>query len=144
MTRMLFIAAAAAAVLAAQAQAQDAAPAQTPQGERGGWMQRDMTRDQAQQMPAMLFQRFDVNHDGVLTRQEAEQALSQIGGADEGRGGGRAQRMIARLFGDAQSVTLAQAQAQALARFDAQDLNHDGVVTAAEREQAREARRGGQ
>jgi hypothetical protein len=48
--------------------------------------------------------------------------------------------MIAQAFGDAQSVTLQQFEAKALARFDAQDLNHDGTVTAAERQQAREQR----
>jgi hypothetical protein len=45
--------------------------------------------------------------------------------------------MINRMFGDAQSITLQQAEAQALARFDRDDLNHDGVVTAAERQQVR-------
>ena len=103
------------------------------QDEKGGgrWMQ-DMTRQQAQQMTDDMFQRFDVNHDGVLTRQEAEQAAAQFGGS-----GGRAGRMIDRLFGDAQSVTLQQAEAQALARFDRDDLNHDGTVTGDERKQAR-------
>lgn len=125
MTRYLLIAAVAAA-FSTQVQAQ----------EGGGWMQRDMTRQQTQQMTDAMFQRFDLNHDGVLTRQEAEQARSQMGGGGEGRGGGRAERMITRVFGDQQSVTLAQVEAQALARFDAQDLNHDGVVTSDEREQA--------
>jgi Ca2+-binding EF-hand superfamily protein len=99
--------------------------------ERGGRMQQDMTRQQAQQMAESMFQRFDLNHDGTVTRQEADQAASQFGG----RGG----RMIDRLFGDAQSLTLQQAEQQALARFDRDDLNHDGVVTAAERQQARAA-----
>ena len=131
MTRYLLIAAAAAA-FSTQVQAQ----------EGGGW-QRDMTRAQAQQMTDAMFQRIDLNHDGVLTREEAEQARSQMGaGGDSGRGG-RAERRIARLFGDQQSVTLAQAEAQALARFDAEDLNHDGVVTSDEREQARAARQQG-
>jgi hypothetical protein len=52
--------------------------------------------------------------------------------------------MIAQAFGNAQSVTLQQFETQALARFDAQDLNHDGTVTAAERQQAREQRAQGQ
>jgi Ca2+-binding EF-hand superfamily protein len=82
-------------------------------------------------MADRMFQRFDLNHDGVVTRQEAEQAAAQFGG--------RGERMIDRLFGDAQSLTLQQAESQALARFDRDDLNHDGVVTAAEREQARAA-----
>ena len=38
-----------------------------------------MTRAQAQQMADTMFQRFDLNHDGTVTRQEAEQAASQFG-----------------------------------------------------------------
>jgi len=126
MTRHLLIAAVATAAFATQAGAQS--------GDRhGGFMQSDMTRQQATQFADMMFQRFDLNHDGVVTRAEAQQALSQAGG----EGSGRAEHMLARLFGDSQSVTQAQAEAQAQAHFDAQDLNHDGVVTPAEREQAR-------
>jgi hypothetical protein len=100
-------------------------------GGRGGWMQ-DQTRAQAQQQADAMFQRLDVNHDGVVTRQEAEQVASQFG-----RGGGRAEKMIDRAFGSAQSLTQQQFEAQALARFDRDDANHDGVVTVAERQQAR-------
>ena len=100
-----------------------------------GWNQEDMTRQQAQQMADSMFQRSDLNHDGVVTRKEAEQAGSQFGAGE------RAERMMDRLFGDAQSLTAQQAEAQALARFDSQDLNHDGVVTSAERQQARAALR---
>ena len=99
--------------------------------ERGGFMQQDMTRAQAQQMADAMFQRFDTNHDGVVTRDEAQQAAAQFGG--------RGQRMIDRVFGTEQSLTLQQFEAQSLARFDRDDLNHDGIVTAAEREQARAA-----
>lgn len=99
--------------------------------EGGGWAGRDMTRDQAKQQADMMFQRFDLNHDGIVTRQEAEQAAAQFGA------GRRAEKMIDRMFGSAQSLTLQQAEAEALARFDRDDLNHDGVVTAAERQQAR-------
>ena len=136
MTRYLLIAAAAAAC-STQVQAQ------APQGEGGGRMQRDVTRQQTQEMTDMMFRRFDLNHDGVLTRQEAEQAAAQLGGGDDSRRGARAERRIARLFGDQQSVTLAQAEAEALARFDAEDLNHDGIVSGDEREQARAARQQG-
>ena len=52
---------------------------------RGGMMQ-DMTRAQAQQRADSMFQRFDTNHDGTITRQEAEQAAAQFGG--------RGQRMV--------------------------------------------------
>jgi len=78
-----------------------------------------------------MFQRIDLNHDGIVTRQEAEQVAAQFGE--------RGEKMVNRMFGDAQSITLQQAETQALARFDRDDLNHDGVVTAAERQQARAA-----
>ena len=101
--------------------------------EAGGSMQQDMTRQQAQQRADQMFQRFDVNHTGLITRQQAEQMAAQFGD--------RGQRMVDRIFGSAQSLTLQQFEAQQLARFDAMDLNHDGTVTAAEREQAREQTR---
>ena len=110
-----------------------AAAAQDQGGGRGMWMQ-DMTRAQAQQMADGMFQRFDANHDGTVTRKEAEAAMAQFGGGE------RAERMLDRIFGTAQSVTLQQFEAQSLTRFDAQDLNHDGTVTAAERQQARAQR----
>jgi len=101
--------------------------------EGGGPMQQDMTRAQAQQRADQMFQRFDVNHTGVITRAHAEEMAAQFGG--------RGERMVDRLFGTAQSLTLQQFEAQQLARFDAMDLNHDGTVTAAEREQARQQMR---
>jgi len=101
--------------------------------EGGGYMQQDMTRAEAQQRADQMFQRFDVNHRGVITRQDAEQMAAQFGE--------RGQRMIDRVFGSAQSLTLQQFEAQQLSRFDAMDLNHDGTVTAAERQQARAAMR---
>jgi hypothetical protein len=107
---------------------------------QGGFMQRDMTRDQAKQMADLMFQRLDANRDGIVTKAEADQAAAQLGGGENGRGAGRIQRMIQRAFTASDSVTQAQFEAQALARFDAQDLNHDGTVTAAERQQRREQR----
>jgi hypothetical protein len=142
MTKSLFIAAAAVAAFAGQAQAQTPAPApeqaQSQANLRGNWLQADTTRQQAQQRADMMFQKLDANHDGVVTRQEAEQAAAQMGG---GQGGGkRFAGLIDRLFGQGDSVSQAQFEAQALARFDRQDLNHDGVVTGDERQQARSAR----
>jgi hypothetical protein len=99
--------------------------------QQGGMMDQDMTRAEAQQRADMMFQRFDANHDGVITRDEAQQAAAQFGE--------RGQRMVDRLFGTAQSITLQQFEAQTLARFDRDDLNHDGVVTTTERQQARAA-----
>ena len=110
----------------------------------GGWMQRDQSRAEAQQRADMMFQMMDTNKDGTVTRAEAEQAMAQFqasrGGDNGGRGGGRMQRMMDQAFATSQSLTQAQFEAQALARFDAMDLNHDGTVTAAERQQLREQR----
>jgi hypothetical protein len=146
MRKMLFAAVLGTTILATPAGAQwtpqpamPVPPVQTaPQGGHvGGHMQVDRTRQQAQQDADAMFQRYDVNHDGVVTRDEAQQALAQWAAAHGGggEGAGRAQRMLDRMFAGAPSATLQQFEAQALARFDRQDLNHDGVVTADERHQ---------
>ena len=112
--------------------------------ERGGYGQRDQTRAEAQQRADMMFQMMDANRDGTVTKAEAQEALAQFeaarGGDDSGRGSGRMQRMIDQAFATSPSMTLPQFEAQSLARFDAADLNHDGTVTAAEREQVRAQR----
>jgi L-2-hydroxyglutarate oxidase LhgO len=112
--------AAAMVVSSTQAQAQAQAPAA-----------QDVSRQQAQQLADSLFQRLDTNHDGTVTRQEADAVVQAAGGHGH---------MIERMFGAAQSLTLAQFEAGALALFDAEDTNHDGTVSAAEREQARALR----
>ena len=138
MTKFLLIAAAAVAALSTQAAAQQPAHEHAaPQGDlKGNWLQADQTRQQAQQRADRMFQQLDSNRDGVLTRQEAEQASAQTGK----RGGKRAARMAERLFSQSASVTQAQFQALALARFDRQDLNRDGIVTGGERQQLRAQR----
>jgi hypothetical protein len=114
------------------------AGAQTAPAETGGQKDREISRQQALQLADRMFQRFDLNHDGVVTREEAEQARAQM--APGGKHGAKAEKMIDRIFGSSQSVTKAQFEAMSLARFDSQDMNHDGIVTTAEREQARAAR----
>lgn len=104
--------------------------------------QRDLTRAEAKQRADLMFSRFDMNKDGMITKAEAQAETAQYEASrgDDGRGAGRMGRMIDRAFGTAQTMTLAQFEAQALARFDAMDLNHDGTVTAAERAQLRAQR----
>ena len=102
------------------------------------WANRNETRQEAVQRADRTFDRFDFNHQGVITRQQAEQLVQQYGA------GRRGQRMIERMFGDSQSLTRQQAEAEALAKFDRDDLNHNGVVTPAEREQAKAMRAAGQ
>ena len=132
MTKYLLIATAALAALASQAAAQD--PAASPQA-------RDLTRAAATQRAQMAFQRLDLNGDGTLTQDEAKQAAAQF---MEQRGGGDGSRITARIermFAGASSITLQQYEQDALARFDRADLDHNGVVTAAERQQGRAAAR---
>jgi Ca2+-binding EF-hand superfamily protein len=122
-----------------------ASPALAQDAGRGS-MQRDQTRAEAQQRADMMFQMLDANKDGTVTKAEAETALAQFqaarGGDGQagGQGAGRMQRMLDQAFGSAQSLTQAQLEALMLARFDAQDLNHDGTVTSAERQQLRAQR----
>jgi hypothetical protein len=142
MNKRMWIVAVAAGVLASQAGAQPppASPQAPVAGERGGGTKRDLTRQDATQRAQTAFQRLDLNGDGTLTHEEAQQAAAQFMAQ---RGGGDTSRIdarIDRMFNGAQSITLQQYEQESLARFDRQDLNHDGVVTAAEREQGRDSR----
>ena len=123
----------------AQAQTPPAAPSaqtQTPQAGRGGWNQGPQTREQAKQRADTMFQRVDLNHDGIFTREEGDQILDQMSSGDDSSRADRMEQMFNRMFGTAKSITQAQFEAQMLARFDAADLNHDGTVTPEERQQA--------
>jgi len=143
MNKRIWIAALVAGMIAGRAGAQ-AAPAvpQTPNaGERGGgWMNQDTTRLQATQRAQSAFQRLDLNGDGTLTRDEAQQAAAQFLAQRGGGDGSRINARIDRMFAGAASITLQQYEQEALTRFDRQDLNHDGVVTADERQQSRDSR----
>lgn len=116
---------------------------------------------------AAMFDKIDTNHDGSISRQEFMAAHSQErhvfvvreGGAPgaPGEAGEPGMRMHmhpaaggmgfgGRLFEMADAnhdgrVSLAEAQAAALAHFDRADLNHDGKITPEERQQAHELRR---
>ena len=105
---------------------------------------KDQTRQQAQKRADRLFQMLDANQDGSVTKAEADAALAQFEAArgDNDHRGGRMQRMINDAFATTQAINLQQFEAQALARFDAQDLNHDGTVSAAEKQQLRAQRQG--
>jgi Ca2+-binding EF-hand superfamily protein len=89
----------------------------------------------------MMFQRLDLNHDGTITRDEADKILEMMSSGDDSSRADRMERMIDRIFNGAKSITQAQFEAQMLARFDAADLNHDGTVTPEERQQAMAALR---
>ena len=130
MKTLMFAVAFGATILAAQAGAQSAP---IDSGREG------FTRAEAQQFADALFDRFDLNHDGVITRDEAEQARAQLASGEKGaERADRAEKMIERFFGTAESLSRPQFESLALARFDKQDANHDGVVTHDERGRVRE------
>ena len=106
------------------------------------WAPHDQNRQDALQRADRMFDMLDTNHDGVLTKAEAQQAVAQFAAArgGEGGGGGRMGRMVDMMFGASPSVTRQQMETQALARFDAMDLNHDGVANVAEQQKARAQR----
>ncbi|MEG3153747.1 EF-hand domain-containing protein [Sphingomonas sp. RB1R13] len=127
----------AAALLAA------AAPALAHAHARDGATPPDMTRAQALERADSLFAQFDANHDGLVTREEAR----SVGGKlllrraalhrDVAPGiGGHTLDYMKRSFATAQSVTRPQFEAAMLAHFDEMDVNHDGILTAAERADA--------
>jgi Ca2+-binding EF-hand superfamily protein len=125
MKKLVFAVALGATTISTQAFAQEAS------------VGRQITRQEAQQFADSMFQRLDANHDGVVTRDEAQQAAAQFSQGHQGKGGGRAEKMIDRIFGAAPQVTQQQFDALALAHFDQQDANHDGVVTSDERHSGR-------
>jgi hypothetical protein len=118
---------------------------------------------------AAMFDELDANHDGSISRQEfvagqprlqERRVLIMREGGDAGTSGapggpGTKMRMhgmgIAGLSGHLfemadtnhdNRVSLAEAQAAALAHFDRADVNHDGKITPEERQQMRELMRG--
>lgn len=106
-----------------------------------------------QQRAELMFDRLDLDRNGSITREEARQAHAQHRAERGERGpGGRGMRHRGprhagagvrgqRLFGEQGFVTAEQFRARALARFDRADADRNGVVTAAERQAAREQRR---
>ena len=105
---------------------------------------------------AGMFDRVDLNHDGVITRDEFAQAHARMAADHAAPGPGPMARHGARADGREQRgmggrmvmmadanrdgrITLQEMTAAALQRFDRMDLNHDGTVTPEERAQARAA-----
>lgn len=102
---------------------------------------------------AQMFDRLDTNRDNVISRDEWSrvEAIRGERGAEGRRGAMRGERLAMRgrmgaamlRAADADRdgrISLAEAQAAAVQRFDRLDLNRDGRVTPDERAQARQQR----
>lgn len=92
-----------------------------------------ITREEFRAQAAAAFDRLDANKDGTIDATERQQWRDQRG---ERRGGGMARREGKH----GGTVTRADYQARALARFDRLDLNRDGRLDPAERQQHRQQR----
>ena len=107
----------------------------------------ELTREQTRNRADELFDRFDLNHDGYVTRGEARALgrklllLRAATGRDVAPGiGGHTLRFLEHRFTGLGEVTKPQFEQALLAHFDEMDINHDGTLTAAERQQARAQR----
>lgn len=120
--------------LATPALAQDGPP-------RG---QQPSTRAELETMVKDRFAATDTNKDGFIDKAEAEAARSNAGGprpdGPPPPGGGRGMLDRADSDGDGK-VSLAEALAPALARFDATDTDKSGTISDQERQAARERMR---
>lgn len=106
--------------------------------------QPSLTREQVRSRADQLFDRFDLNHDGFVTRGEAQLLgrklllLRASTGRDQAPGiGGHTLRFLRHRFAGLQEVTKPQFEAAFLAHFDEMDVNRDGILTAEERLRAR-------
>lgn len=104
----------------------------------------DITRQQAISRADRLFDLLDVNHDGVVTRAEAQREGGKLElrraatGRDVAPGiGGRTLHFFEKRFAGSESATKQQFEATMLAHFDQMDGNHDGILTVVERAQAK-------
>jgi len=156
MTRIVLAALVAAAAVPAFAQppapvAPPAPAATPPAAAEAPRFLRPVTRAEVQAQVQAAFARLDANHDGFVTREEAQAGRPpRPEGAPAGAGGGfrGGGTMFARFGGrgfdemDANhdgKVSLAEVNAFAMRIFDRFDTNKDGTISPEERQAAREA-----
>jgi hypothetical protein len=97
-------------------------------------------------MASAMFDRTDSNHDGMISRDEWNAGAAKLADmhADPGMRGGAMMRHMG-MRGDAdgdRAISREEFQKRALEHFDRVDANHDGTISAVEREQAHAAMRG--
>jgi len=109
-------------------------------------------QEMREKMRAMMFDKLDANHDGSISKAEfmAARPMGHDGmrgdkghrmGGGHGwkhRGHGEGMMKMADTNGDG-AISKSEFMAAAMKRFDTMDANHDGQVTKAERQAAREA-----
>lgn len=88
-----------------------------------------LTRDQVIAVAAATFDKLDLNDDGVITRAEAEQARAALAKGPDTNGSKKAEEFLDVVFAGGPQVDQKTFVAAAVARFDANDPNHDGVIT---------------
>jgi Ca2+-binding EF-hand superfamily protein len=94
-------------------------------------------------MAADMFDRTDANHDGTISRDEWNAGAAKLA-AMHGRGRPMMRHMAMMADADAdgdRAISRDEFQKRALKHFDRADANHDGTISAAEREQAHAAMR---
>ena len=135
------------AELAAAGRNWDGAAGRSPNSNAGVNAARPMPMDRN-----AMFDMFDTNPDGNISRDEFARAPmnhgmgdGKMGGGDHGGMGGMDGGGMARMWSMADAnhdgrVTLKEATDMALMRFDRMDANHDGQVTPEERGAARALR----
>ena len=139
-TRMVIGAAIAALAFAGAASAQG--------GGGGRLMQMDtnhdgsITRAEAEASRAAMFQRLDADHDGFVTQAERDAARQARGQNSDRPAPPRGQMMNADTNNDGR-ISRQEFMAQPYRIFDVMDADHNGTITAAEIEAGRAARGGG-
>jgi hypothetical protein len=94
-----------------------------------------LTRDEVIAVAASTFDHLDLNHDGIITREEAVQARAAL--TKDSKGSQKAEEFLDQVFGSGQKIDQQSFVAAAVARFDANDPNHDGVITFEEHDAAK-------
>ena len=100
----------------------------------------NISRPEAVARADALFDALDANHDGYLTLPEAMVAGARLRAQRASTGvdikpgiGGHTERFLEGRFAGYRRVTKRDFELGMLAHFDRMDMNHDGVLTPAER-----------